>query len=90
MYQIESVLQQSNVFKNISLLGGFMDNHDQPRFLSYQSDVTLYKSALLYTIFSDCIPIVRDAPVCPLRVCGPSKEHNEDILLNVLCNFPNV
>jgi len=43
---------------NMNLLGNFVDNHDQPRFLNKQKDLTLHKSALLYSMYSSGIPIV--------------------------------
>jgi alpha-amylase len=48
------------------------DNHDNPRFLSQQSDYSLYQSALLYSMYSEGIPIVYygseqvGAYVCPM------------------------
>ena len=45
-------------WKDVGLLGVFTDNHDNPRFLSGQSDVALYRGALAYSILSDGIPIV--------------------------------
>jgi alpha-amylase len=40
------------------LLGTFLSNHDNARFLNGQSDVTLFRAALAYSILSDGIPIV--------------------------------
>jgi hypothetical protein len=39
-------------------VNGSRDNHDNPRFLSQQSDYSLYQSALLYSMYSEGIPIV--------------------------------
>ncbi|KAI9734150.1 MAG: hypothetical protein M1818_006645 [Claussenomyces sp. TS43310] len=44
--------------KDSSLLGSFSENHDQPRFASYTSDISLAKNVLTYTFLSDGIPIV--------------------------------
>lgn len=41
-----------------TLLGNFVDNHDNPRFASLTSDASLIKNAIAYSIFSDGIPIV--------------------------------
>ena len=41
-----------------SLLGSFSENHDQPRFASYTSDVALAQNVVTYTILSDGIPII--------------------------------
>lgn len=38
--------------------GTFIDNHDNARFLSQQSDIQLYKNALVYTLLSEGIPII--------------------------------
>eukprot|EP01112_Ceratiomyxa_fruticulosa_P015854 TRINITY_DN4726_c0_g2_i1.p1 TRINITY_DN4726_c0_g2~~TRINITY_DN4726_c0_g2_i1.p1 ORF type:complete len:501 (-),score=70.94 TRINITY_DN4726_c0_g2_i1:63-1463(-) len=59
MYSIESTVQQyASSFSNVSLLGTFIDNHDNPRFLNGQSDWKLYENALLYTLLSQGIPII--------------------------------
>lgn len=41
-----------------TLLGSFMENHDQPRFASYTSDMSLAKNAIAYTMLADGIPII--------------------------------
>jgi len=45
-------------FSDATILGTFIDNHDNPRFLNVQSDDALLKSALTYTIMAEGIPIV--------------------------------
>jgi alpha-amylase len=52
-------------FKDVNLLGTFIDNHDNPRFLNYFSSsssnitaYTLYKNALVLTLFTAGIPII--------------------------------
>jgi hypothetical protein len=40
-----------------TLLGAFMENHDNPRFPSLTSDLSLAKNAIAFTILSDGIPI---------------------------------
>jgi len=45
-------------FKDTSVLGTFIDNHDQARFLSVQSDTWKYRNALVFTLFSTGIPII--------------------------------
>ncbi|GBF97600.1 acidstable alpha-amylase [Raphidocelis subcapitata] len=42
----------------LPLLGVFIENHDNPRFLSYQPDAQLYKNALTYVLLAEGIPIV--------------------------------
>lgn len=41
-----------------TLLGNFIENHDNPRFASYTTDVGLTSNAVAYTTFNDGIPIV--------------------------------
>eukprot|EP00827_Trimyema_finlayi_P007056 TRINITY_DN935_c0_g1_i1.p1 TRINITY_DN935_c0_g1~~TRINITY_DN935_c0_g1_i1.p1 ORF type:complete len:529 (+),score=188.32 TRINITY_DN935_c0_g1_i1:60-1646(+) len=41
-----------------SLLATFVDNHDNPRFLNYQSDSRKFKSFIAYTLGCQGIPIV--------------------------------
>ncbi|CAK7228807.1 hypothetical protein SBRCBS47491_007032 [Sporothrix bragantina] len=41
-----------------TLLGNFVENHDNPRFASYTSDYALAKNALAFTFLADGIPIV--------------------------------
>ncbi|RDW80975.1 hypothetical protein BP5796_05673 [Coleophoma crateriformis] len=41
-----------------TLLGTFSENHDQPRFASYTSDMTLAKNIITYTMLADGIPII--------------------------------
>ncbi|KAG0647877.1 Taka-amylase A [Hyphodiscus hymeniophilus] len=41
-----------------TLLGSFLENHDNPRFPSYTSDLSLAKNAIAFTILADGIPII--------------------------------
>ncbi|KAH8704142.1 putative alpha-amylase [Talaromyces proteolyticus] len=41
-----------------TLLGTFVENHDNPRFASYTEDYSLAKNAIAFTILSDGIPII--------------------------------
>ncbi|KAF7551360.1 hypothetical protein G7Z17_g5053 [Cylindrodendrum hubeiense] len=43
---------------NSSLLGTFMENHDQDRFPSITSDTALNRNAIAFTILQDGIPII--------------------------------
>lgn len=62
MRQLESLLGPDGTyyqkFKDVNLLGTFIDNHDNPRFLNSQSSWTLYKNALAMTLFTSGIPII--------------------------------
>ncbi|KKA22539.1 Alpha-amylase A [Rasamsonia emersonii CBS 393.64] len=44
--------------KDSTLLGTFVENHDNPRFASYTSDYSLAKNAIAFVILSDGIPII--------------------------------
>lgn len=41
-----------------TLLGSFMENHDNPRFPSLTSDISLAKNAIAFTMLADGIPII--------------------------------
>jgi alpha-amylase len=43
---------------DLDLLGTFLDNHDNQRFLYIQKDYQLYKNAIAYTLLSQGIPII--------------------------------
>lgn len=44
--------------KDSTLLGTFLENHDNPRFPSLTGDLALAKNAIAFTILSDGIPII--------------------------------
>lgn len=44
--------------EDTTLYGSFLENHDNPRFPSYTSDITLAKSAIAFTMLMDGIPII--------------------------------
>lgn len=44
--------------KDITLLGNFLENHDNPRWPSYTTDVGLTKNAIAFTVLNDGIPII--------------------------------
>jgi len=52
------VADDEKYFKDTSVLGTFIDNHDQVRFLSAQPDIWKYRNALVFTLFSTGIPII--------------------------------
>jgi alpha-amylase len=60
MYGIRSTfLNEQGAFSDMDALGVFIDNHDNPRFLSYQgASIPLFKSALTFAVFSQGIPII--------------------------------
>jgi alpha-amylase len=59
MWQIEQQLANNRAyFKDISVLGTFLDNHDQKRFLNVRSDLSVLRNALAFMFFTDGIPIL--------------------------------
>ena len=58
MYQIRERYEQldSSPFTNIDILGSFVDNHDNARFLSQFSDNNKFKNALLFALTARGIP----------------------------------
>lgn len=58
MNQLQAMVQAyEGAFSDTSVLGTFVDNHDNPRFLSQQSDWALYTNALLWVLTARGIPI---------------------------------
>merc|ERR1712025_1154783 len=45
-------------FQDTSVLGTFLDNHDNARFLSIENDQVKYMNALAHVLLSSGIPIV--------------------------------
>jgi alpha-amylase len=58
MRNIHDGVKASSKFQDASILGRFIDNHDNPRFLSQNSDWNTLQNAMAYVIFSQGIPIV--------------------------------
>ena len=44
--------------KDSTLLGTFLENHDNPRFAGLTSDMSLRKNAIAFTILADGVPII--------------------------------
>eukprot|EP01111_Echinosteliopsis_oligospora_P004401 TRINITY_DN1708_c0_g1_i1.p1 TRINITY_DN1708_c0_g1~~TRINITY_DN1708_c0_g1_i1.p1 ORF type:complete len:473 (-),score=89.95 TRINITY_DN1708_c0_g1_i1:30-1421(-) len=56
---LQSTLQQyASSFKDLDLLGTFIDNQDQARFLNGNSDYKLYSNAITYVLMAQGIPII--------------------------------
>ena len=53
MINIRNGVTQNSVFPDVSILGNFVDNHDNPRFLHNNGDQTLLKNALAYIVFAE-------------------------------------
>ena len=49
----DGVNQNKAAFKDVSVLGNFIDNHDNERFLHGNKDWNLLKNALAYVIFAE-------------------------------------
>ena len=59
MNSIESYYEAANrVWPDITVLGNFVDNHDNPRFLSNSQNIEAFKSALGFSICSVGLPMV--------------------------------
>lgn len=59
MFSIRNSLDnEAKSFSDTSVLGTFIDNHDNPRFLYLNPSVILLKSAVTYTLFGLGIPII--------------------------------
>ena len=53
MRNIHDGVTQNSVFPDVSVLGNFLDNHDNPRFLSQNGDTVVLKNALAYIVFAE-------------------------------------
>jgi len=59
LYNLQNLLQQyQSSFSDLDLLGTFIDNHDQPRFLNGNGDYKLYQNAITYVLMAQGIPII--------------------------------
>ncbi|CAN8098403.1 unnamed protein product [Discula destructiva] len=57
MADIDAIRSQTrDACNDTMVLASFIENHDMPRFASYNSDMTIAKNALAYTIVTDGIP----------------------------------
>lgn len=54
----EMIASNNDAFTDTSVLTNFVDNHDNPRFLSTNKDTSLFKNALTYVLLADGIPVV--------------------------------
>ena len=55
---VNEINQVKSTCKDSTLLGTFLENHDQPRFPSLTSDLSLAKNAIAFTLLADGIPII--------------------------------
>jgi len=58
MYQARTFMQTSQAYIDQGLLGSFVDNHDNPRFLNGTSNLNAFKNALAWSVTTLGIPII--------------------------------
>lgn len=59
---------------DVTLLGSFSENHDQPRFASLTPDLSLAQNVLAYTLLADGIPIVYEGQEQHYAATGGSSD----------------
>ncbi|KUJ09148.1 alpha-amylase [Mollisia scopiformis] len=55
---VNGINEMKSDCSDTTLLGSFLENHDNPRFPSLTSDISLTKNAIAFTILADGIPII--------------------------------
>ena len=70
MKNVHDGVTQNSVFPDVSILGNFLDNHDNPRFLHNNGDWTILKNALAYIVFAEVCSIPLAAVITTLRALG--------------------
>lgn len=74
MNEIDAIRHDTRASCNdTALMASFIENHDMPRFASYNGDMALAKNAMAYTIVTDGIPQGMILPAIPTAV--EQKEH---------------
>ena len=75
MRLIHDGINANSVFKDVSILGNFLDNHDNDRFLHNQQDWQVLKNGLAYVIYAEvsnrplqCVVLLSHKYPCPV-VC---------------------
>ena len=58
MRNVHDGVTQNSVFPDVSVLGNFLDNHDNPRFLSNNGDIVALMNALAYVVFAEVSAII--------------------------------
>lgn len=53
MRNIHDGVEQNSVFHDVSVLGNFLDNQDNKRFLNNNGDTAVLKNGLAYIIFAE-------------------------------------
>ena len=70
--------QNRQYFRDLSVLGNFIDNHDFKRFLHQQKDLALFRNALVYMMMSQGIPILYQGT--EFFFDGGDDPHNREIM----------
>lgn len=55
---VNGINEMKSTCKDTTLLGSFLENHDNPRFPSYTADISLAKNAIAFSMLADGIPIL--------------------------------
>lgn len=55
---VNGINQMKSTCTDVTLLGSFLENHDNPRFPSYTQDIVLIRTAIAFTMLADGIPII--------------------------------
>lgn len=55
---VDMISSMKSTCNDVTVLGSFSENHDQPRFASLTSDMSLAENIITYTILGDGIPII--------------------------------
>ncbi|KAF2166522.1 glycoside hydrolase family 13 protein [Zasmidium cellare ATCC 36951] len=55
---VNGINQMKSTCKDVTVLGSFLENHDNPRFPSYTQDIVLIRTAITFTMLADGIPII--------------------------------
>lgn len=63
---VNGINNMKSTCSDTTLLGSFLENHDNPRFPSYTSDLSLAKNAIAFTILADGIPISKSHDVAEI------------------------
>ena len=71
MRNIHDGVEQNSVFPDVSILGNFLDNHDNPRFLHNNGDWSTLKNALAYIVFAEVFsnPLATTITTLGLQLC---------------------
>lgn len=80
MNEIEGFYHDMQVFKDQSVLGCFIDNHDNARFLSMNNDLALFRSYITFNLGALGIPIIYYGS--EQGFAGAGDPHNREAIWN--------